>query len=157
MTAASLIEDRSTSTPAGLYIPQKLADRRFRLGVGPVARWLYVERAMGAHPGHGVGWEDFYQQLAQFGLALPQPAGYYGYSLALGSSELDLLCLTNAYRALAIGGRRQPIAPLVAPLHPAPSASPAQRQAIGLQAAFIVGDILSDSLPGHRPLASIAC
>jgi len=64
----------------------------------------------------------------------------------LGSSELDLLRLTNAYRALANGGRWQPIAPLVAPLHPAPSAPPAQRQAIGPQAAFIVGDILSDSL-----------
>ena len=65
-----------------------------------------------------------------------------------------MLRLTNAYRALANGGRWQPIAPLVAPLvaplaaasHPAPSAPPAQRQAIGPQAAFIVGDILSDSL-----------
>ena len=147
LTAASLIEDSAAhiNTGAGLYIPQNY-DRRFKGWVSARVALAASLNVPAVRTLAMVGVEDFYQQLAQFGLDLPQPAGYYGYSLALGSSELDLLRLTNAYRALANGGRWQPIAPLVAPLHPAPSAPPAQRQAIGPQAAFIVGDILSDSL-----------
>lgn len=147
LTAASLIEDSAAhiNTGAGLYIPQNY-DRRFKGWVSARVALASSLNVPAVRTLAMVGVEDFYQQLAQFGLDLPQPAGYYGYSLALGSSELDLLRLTNAYRALANGGRWQPIAPLVAPLHPAPSAPPAQRQAIGPQAAFIVGDILSDSL-----------
>ena len=147
LTAASLIEDSAAhiNTGAGLYIPQNY-DRRFKGWVSARVALASSLNVPAVRTLAMVGVEDFYQQLAQLGLGLPQPAGYYGYSLALGSSELDLLRLTNAYRALANGGRWQPIAPLVAPLHPAPSAPPAQRQAIGPQAAFIVGDILSDSL-----------
>ena len=147
LTAASLIEDSAAhiNTGAGLYIPQNY-DRRFKGWVSARVALAASLNVPAVRTLAMVGVEDFYQQLAQFGLDLPQPAGYYGYSLALGSSELDLLRLTNAYRALANGGRWQPIAPLVAPLHPAPSAPPAQRQAIGPQTAFIVGDILSDSL-----------
>ncbi len=37
--------------------------------------------------------------------SLVHPADYYGYSLALGSAEVSLLDLTNAYRVLANGGR----------------------------------------------------
>ena len=147
LTAASLIEDSAAhiNTGAGLYIPQNY-DRRFKGWVSARVALAASLNVPAVRTLAMVGVEDFYQQLAQFGLDLPQPAGYYGYSLALGSSELDLLRRSNAYRALANGGRWQPIAPLVAPLHPAPSAPPAQRQAIGPQAAFIVGDILSDSL-----------
>ena len=147
LTAASLIEDSAAhiNTGAGLYIPQNY-DRRFKGWVSARVALASSLNVPAVRTLAMVGVEDFYQQLAQLGLGLPQPAGYYGYSLALGSSELDLLRLTNAYRALANGGRWQPIAPLAAASHPAPSAPPAQRQAIGPQAAFIVGDILSDSL-----------
>ena len=147
LTAASLIEDSAAhiNTGAGLYIPQNY-DRRFKGWVSARVALAASLNVPAVRTLAMVGVEDFYQQLAQLGLGLPQPAGYYGYSLALGSSELDLLRLTNAYRALANGGRWQPIAPLAAASHPAPSAPPAQRQAIGPQAAFIVGDILSDSL-----------
>ena len=147
LTAASLIEDSAAhiNTGAGLYIPQNY-DRRFKGWVSARVALASSLNVPAVRTLAMVGVEDFYQQLAQLGLGLPQPAGYYGYSLALGSSELDLLRLTNAYRALANGGRWQPIAPLAAAPHPAPSAPPAQRQAIGPQAAFIVGDILSDSL-----------
>lgn len=149
LTAASLIEDSSAhiNTGSGLYIPQNY-DRRFKGWVSarvalaaslnvPAVRTLVM-----------VGVEAFYQQLAQFGLGLPQPAGYYGYSLALGSSELDLLRLANAYRALANGGRWQPVASAVVPgLAAAPAHLPSSgHQALSAQAAFIVGDILSDSV-----------
>jgi penicillin-binding protein 1C len=39
------------------------------------------------------------------GLPLKESGDYYGYSLALGSAEVPLLALTNAYRTLANGGR----------------------------------------------------
>ncbi len=144
LTAASLIEDSAAhiNTGAGLYIPQNY-DRRFKGWVSARVALASSLNVPAVRTLAMVGVEGFYQQLAQLGLGLPQPAGYYGYSLALGSSELDLLRLTNAYRALANGGRWQPIAPLVAPLaaapHPAPSAPPAQRQAIGPQGGVYRG------------------
>lgn len=39
-------------------------------------------------------------------MALNEPGTYYGYSLALGSAEVSLLALTNAYRTLANGVAR---------------------------------------------------
>ena len=49
--------------------------------------------------------QAFAHQLGAFGIALKEGGDYYGYSLALGSPEVSLLQLTNAYRALANGGR----------------------------------------------------
>lgn len=151
LTAASLIEDSAAhiSTSSGLYIPQNY-DRRFK-------GWVSVRVALASSLNVPavrtlvmVGPEDFHQQLAQLGVQLPQPAGFYGYSLALGSSEVDLLRLSNAFRALANGGRWQPVAaPVLAGAGGAvgESAAPAvSRQAVSAQAAFIVGDILADRL-----------
>jgi penicillin-binding protein 1C len=78
------------------------------------------------------------------GLPLRETGDYYGYSLALGSAELPLLALTNAYRTLANGGRFSEVA-IRPPASPAkgPAAAPA-RPALDPRAAFIVGDILSD-------------
>lgn len=66
-----------------------------------------------------------------------KPGSWYGYSLALGSADIDLLHLTNAYRTLANGGRHSPV---VFP----PGARPHFTQVLDARAAFIVGDILSD-------------
>ncbi len=44
-------------------------------------------------------------RLNALGLQLPETGGFYGPSLALGSADVTLLALTNAYRALANGGR----------------------------------------------------
>jgi len=145
LTAASLIEDSAAhiNTGAGLYIPQNY-DRRFKGWVSARVALAASLNVPAVRTLTMVGVEDFHQQLAQFGLHLPQPAGYYGYSLALGSSEVDLLRLANAFRALANGGLWQPVA---GPLPDAAAqALPPPHQAIGPQAAFIVGDILADSL-----------
>jgi len=82
--------------------------------------------------------DAFFAQLRRLGLALRESGGYYGYSLALGSGEVRLLELTNAYRALANGGRVSPVAY-------APGARAAFTQALDAGAAFIVGDILADA------------
>ena len=148
LTAASLIEDSAAhiNTGAGLYIPQNY-DRRFKGWVSARVALASSLNVPAVRTLTMVGVEDFYQQLAQFGLDLPQPAGYYGYSLALGSSEVDLLRLTNAFRALSNGGLWQPVAGLLADAAQVPSpALPPSHRAIGPQAAFIVGDILADSL-----------
>jgi penicillin-binding protein 1C len=147
LTAASLLEDAPThiATPAGLYIPQNY-DRRFK-------GWVSVRTALAASLNVPavrtlamVSPDAFAQQLQALGLALPQPGEYYGTSLALGSAEVSLLALTNAYRALANGGRWTPVR-----LQPGTAAArsaqgPTGTRALDAGAAFIVGDILADPL-----------
>ncbi|WP_174525283.1 penicillin-binding protein 1C [Hydrogenophaga palleronii] len=135
MTAASLLEDSPAAIPttSGLYIPQNY-DRRFK-------GWVSARTALAASLNVPavrtlvmVSPDAFHHQLGALGLPLPEPAGYYGYSLALGSAEVPLLSLTNAFRTLANGGRYGPV-----------GAPPAATPVIDPRAAFIVGDILSDS------------
>ena len=142
LTAASLIEDSPAqiATPGGLYIPQNY-DRQFK-------GWVSVRTALGASLNVPavrtlamVSPDAFFRQLRSLGLPLAESAGYFGYSLALGSSEVALLHLTNAYRVLANGGRYSPVAPLV---RPGDAAAAAPTQVLDAGAAFIVGDILSD-------------
>jgi penicillin-binding protein 1C len=142
LTAASLLDDSSAqiSTASGLYIPQNY-DRRFKGYISvrtalaaslnvPAVRTLVM-----------VSPEAFARQLRAAGLPLAQSGDYYGYSLALGSAEVSLLALTNAYRTLANGGRFGETRYLPAP----PAAQSGSTPAIDPRAAFIVGDILSDA------------
>ena len=144
LTAASLIEDSSAHIPtaSGLYIPQNY-DRQFK-------GWVSVRTALAASltvPAVRalvmVSPDAFFDQLRALGLPLRESGGYFGYSLALGSSEVPLLHLTNAYRVLANGGRFSPVAPALLPVAGAAPA-PAFTPALDAGAAFIVGDILSD-------------
>ena len=139
LTAASLLHDSPAqiATAGGLYIPQNY-DRQFK-------GWVSVRQALGSSLNVPavrtlvmVSPDAFFAQLRRLGLALRESGGYYGYSLALGSSEVRLLELANAYRALANGGRVSPVAY-------APGARAAFIQALDAGAAFIVGDILVDA------------
>jgi penicillin-binding protein 1C len=149
LTAASLLDDSSAqiSTASGLYIPQNY-DRQFKGHVSvrtalaaslnvPAVRTLVM-----------VSPASFARQLRVAGLPLAQNGDYYGYSLALGSAEVSLLGLTNAYRTLANGGRVGETRFLVAPMppsQPSPRGGKSNTPAIDPRAAFIVGDILSDA------------
>jgi penicillin-binding protein 1C len=84
--------------------------------------------------------ERFARRLVALGLPIRKPGGFYGYSLALGSAEVNLLALANAYRALANDGRVAPPRLLAA----GPPATPAT-QAMDPAAAWIVADILADN------------
>lgn len=141
LTAASLLDDSSAqiSTAGGLYIPQNY-DRHFKGLVSvrsalaaslnvPAVRTLVM-----------VGPEAFARQLRASGIQLRENGDYYGYSLALGSSEVSLLQLTNAYRTLVNGGRFSEAGSGLPR-----SAPPAFTQAIDAGASFIVGDILHDA------------
>ena len=170
LTAASLLNDSPAhlQTASGLYIPQNY-DRQFK-------GWVSARTALAASLNVPavrtlvmVSPEPFARQLGALGIVLKEGGGYYGYSLALGSAEVNLLQLTNAYRALANRGqwceaRLQPPALLPRPsgeragvrggavAREAAPPSPASgrgresgcRPALNPAAAFIVTDILAD-------------
>ncbi|MBV7535571.1 penicillin-binding protein 1C [Duganella sp. sic0402] len=139
ITAASLMDDTAIdiSTPSGMYIPQNY-DKNFKGYVSartslasslnvPAVRTLVM-----------TGMERFHERLHEVGLSsLTQPAEYYGYSLALGSAEVSLLELSNAYRALANGGMYD--APTLVP-----RAASTPRRVMDAKASFIISDILAD-------------
>jgi penicillin-binding protein 1C len=140
LTAASVLDDAPTRlhTPSGLYIPQNY-DHDFK---GPVS----VRTALGSslnvpavRTAVLVSPDRFARRLVALGLPIRKPGDFYGYSIALGSPEVTLLSLANAYRALANGGVAS--APR---LQPADSAPAAVRVMDGAS-SFIVADILSDN------------
>lgn len=152
LTAASLINDTPTDIPtaSGLYIPQNY-DRQFK-------GWVSVRTALAASLNVPavrtlvmVSPEAFFAQLQAVGLPLRESGGYFGYSLALGSSEVALLHLSNAFRTLANGGRFSPVAPALLSAQPK---TPAWQPALDAKAAFIVGDILSDNNARVRTFGS---
>jgi len=149
LSAASLIEDAPTHIPtaAGLYIPQNY-DRGFR-------GWVSVRTALASSLNIPavrtlamVSPDAFARQLVTLGLPLQETGDYYGLGLALGSAEVSLLTLSNAYRTLANQGRHSPVAGPLAGRPQTTTASGTHRtasvQAMDAAAAFIVGDILSD-------------
>ena len=142
-TAASLLEDSAAHIPtaSGLYIPQNY-DRSFK-------GWVSARTALAASLNVPavrtlvmVSPDAFFRQLQQVGLPLRESGDYFGYSLALGSAEVSLLALTNSFRTLANGGQYSPVAAIAQPRKPQPVKAV---QAIDARAAFIVGDILSDT------------
>jgi penicillin-binding protein 1C len=139
ITAASLLDDSPVDipTPAGLYVPQNY-DHDFKGFVStrtslasslnvPAVRTLLL-----------TGLERFHGRLHDVGLSsLTESADYYGYSLALGSAEVSLLELANAYRVLANGG-------VFSEATLRPRASAPARRVLDARASFIVADILAD-------------
>jgi penicillin-binding protein 1C len=80
----------------------------------------------------------FGQRLQALGIKLAHDGDYYGYSIALGSPEVTLASLANAYRALANAGS-------VSPLQARLAAKAALRTSVmDAAASFIVADILAD-------------
>ena len=146
LTAASLLDDSGAQlqTASGLYIPQNY-DHQFK-------GWVSARTALGASLNVPavrtlvmVSPDAFHKQLVRLGLPLKESGDFYGYSLALGSAEVSLLTLANAYRALGNGGRTSPTH--LTPQRPAPAPTPA---VLDPRAAFIVTDILADPLARAR-------
>lgn len=145
LTAASLVDDSPAqiNTASGLYIPQNY-DRQFK-------GWVSVRTALAASLNVPavrtlvmVTPDAFHRQLGAVGLPLRESGDYFGYSLALGSPEVPLLHLTNAFRTLANGGRMGPVAFATPPATTKAGAASATTPALDPRAAFIVGDILAD-------------
>jgi penicillin-binding protein 1C len=143
LTAASVLDDAPTRlhTPSGLYIPQNY-DHDFkgrvtvRTALGSSLNVPAVRTAVMVSP------ERFARRLVALGLPIRKPGDFYGYSIALGSPEVTLLSLANAYRALANGGLAS--APRLQPIADGAPA-PAGTRVMDAAASFIVADILADN------------
>jgi len=160
ITPATLLDDAPTqiNTAAGLYLPQNY-DRQFR-------GWVSARTALGAslnvpavRVASMLGPDALVQRFNEFGLALPEPGGYYGHALALGGAEVTLLALSNACRALANGGLWSPARLLPAGVgisargtataattsFARPVVNPTPRRVADAAATHLVTDILADN------------
>jgi penicillin-binding protein 1C len=139
LTAASLLEDSPLELPVfgGVYRPSNY-DRLFH---GLVTARVALASSLNVPAVRAlnlIGVDNLLQVLQAAGFEKLQSADYYGPSLALGSADISLWELANAYRCLANGGLWRPLR-----LKDDDPAGPA-RQALSPEAAFIVSDILSD-------------
>jgi penicillin-binding protein 1C len=139
LTPASLLDDSPADLDggSGAFMPRNY-DHRYR-------GWVSVRTALAsslnvpaARTGALVGPEPLFDKLNAAGLQLNESGGFHGLALALGSADVSLLQLTNAYRMLANGGQWLPVAGL------AGIAGRAQR-VFDARAVFQVTDILADS------------
>ncbi len=140
LTASSILDDTPLSimTPTGLYVPQNY-DNQFRGTVSvrtalasslnvPAVKTLLV-----------AGLIPFVERLKVVGFkSITEEPEFYGYSIALGSADVELWELVDAYHALAAGGER-----LGLKLAPRRGAVARTRVMDG-RAAFIISHILSD-------------
>ncbi|HKY89793.1 MAG TPA: transglycosylase domain-containing protein, partial [Nevskiaceae bacterium] len=140
ITAASLLDDAPVALEAGpgLYLPQNyerdykgLVSARTALAGSlniPAVRTLIL-----------AGIEPFRERLHQLGFVegLTESGDHYGFSLALGSAEVNLLEQANAYRTLANGGAWSPLRLSIPDFVRDAPAAPS-RQVIRPEAAWIV-------------------
>lgn len=141
LTAASLLDDSplNLATASGLYVPQNY-DQQF-------SGWVSVRTALASSLNiptvrtlEMVQVENFADRLRALGLPLDKATEHYGFSLALGSADVDLLSLTNAYRALANGGCYSPVR-----FVPSEAAVPLNCEPVlAADASWVVADILAD-------------
>lgn len=148
LTAASPLEDAplSIATSGGQYAPQNydlafrgLVSARYALASSlniPAVQTLKL-----------TGLDPFAARLQELGFAnLTEAADYYGYSLALGSLDVRLEELVNAYRSVANGGLRTPLrfTPVAPKVAAKETAKKNAKRVQSPQASFLVADILSD-------------
>ncbi|QQR80422.1 MAG: hypothetical protein IPJ69_14145 [Deltaproteobacteria bacterium] len=144
----SLIQDQPTSfhIPTNSeendsYMPQNF-DRRFHGAVTIREALANSYNVPAVVTLNDIGLSYYHEMLRRFGFSsITQAPTYYGLSITLGSAEVSLLELTNAYAALARGGKFLPyqtqnthLSTLSVPIH-------AQAQ----KAALLTTSILTDS------------
>ncbi len=141
LTAASVLDDApiDISVPGGIYQPRDY-DSEFR---GHVTARVALASSLNVPAVRVlslVGAEPFLSKLRQLGIKnLNEPGDFYGPSLALGSADVNLWELTNAYRTLANRGEwselrldreKKPLSPL--------------KNIFLKEAAYLISNILSD-------------
>ncbi len=144
----SRIQDQPTSfhVPAlteesASYMPQNF-DRRFH-GMVTIREALANSYNVPAVVTlNDIGLSYYHETLRRFGLtSLNRSPTYYGLAITLGSAEVSLMELTNAYAALARGGRFLPYR--MRPEVPVTSPLPVHPQA--MKAALLTTSILTDA------------
>jgi penicillin-binding protein 1C len=112
LTAASLLDDSplAIKTADAQYLPRNYSTQ--------FQGWVSVRRALASSLNVPavrtlamLDPDQFVQHLRAVGLpSVSKDGDFYGYSLALGSADVSLLELTNAYRTLANKGQYSPLA-----------------------------------------------
>ncbi len=139
LTPASLIDDSPLDIPVagGVYRPRNY-DNQFH---GTVTARIALASSLNV-PAVKIlnltGVDSFVDSLRQLGFEDIRTPEFYGPSLALGSADVALWDLVNAYRAIANGGVWSPLR--LTKDEPAGL----RKRVIGAPAAFLVSDILSD-------------
>jgi penicillin-binding protein 1C len=140
LTAASQLQDAplSIATGSGQYTPENY-DHAFR---GLVSARIALASSLNIPAVQTLrltGLDPFAARLGELGFSgLTEAADFYGYALALGSLDVRLAELVNAYRSLANGGLTTPL------LFMPGDKSPPPRRVQSAAAAFLVADILAD-------------
>ncbi len=139
LTPASLLEDTplEVAVQGGVYRPRNY-DEAFR---GLVSARTALASSLNVPAVRAldlVGTERLVERLRDLGFeGLVESGDWYGPSLALGSADVTLWDLVNAYRTLAQGG-------LASPLRIVPGDSAPARRVMPAAAAFLVADVLAD-------------
>ncbi len=142
ITPASVLDDSPFQLSAGgaLYQPQNY-DHAFR---GPVSVRTALASSLNVptvRVAAMLGPEALFDSLNRSGLRLSESAGYHGHALALGSADVALLDLSNAYRMLARQGLYSAVRWQAGTLPP--PAAP-DRRVLPAAVAWQVADMLAD-------------
>jgi len=141
LTPASILDDTPLDIAVfgGIYQPRNY-DAQFK---GPVTSRVALASSMNVPAVETlslVGIEPFLNKLRLLGIReLNESGDYYGPSLAVGSADVSLWELVNAYRTLANEGEwNEPRLTVEG------NGTPQRRRVFSREAAFLVADILSD-------------
>jgi penicillin-binding protein 1C len=141
LTPASLLDDSplDIAVISGIYQPRNY-DFHFK---GSVTTRIALASSLNVPAVKTlslVGIEPFLNKLRQVGIkGLNESADFYGPSLALGSADVSLWELTNAYRSLANEGVWSELR-----LIPRENHSDRKNRIFSKEASFLISDILSD-------------
>lgn len=141
LTPASLLDDSplDIAVVSGIYQPRNY-DSQFK---GFVTSRIALASSLNVPAVKTlslVGIEPFLNKLRQLGIkGLNESGDFYGPSLALGSADVSLWELTNAYRCLANEGQWSGVR-----LIPEGNGSARKKQIFSKEADFLISDILSD-------------
>ncbi|WP_284618283.1 penicillin-binding protein 1C [Aquabacterium humicola] len=145
LTPASLVHDAPADLDggSGAFMPRNY-DHRYRGWVSARTALAASLNVPAARTAALIGPEPLFDALNAAGLQLGESGGYHGLALALGTADVTLLQLTNAYRMLANQGRWSPVVGLAGASGTAPARG-GSRSVIDARTAFQIGDILADA------------
>lgn len=148
LTPVSLIDDSplDISVQGGTYRPQNY-DNRFHGMVTARTALASSLNVPAVKTLNLAGVDSFVDTLRLLGFGGIRTPEFYGPSLALGSADVTLWDLVNAYRALANGGVWSSLR-----LTAGDSVAPPKR-ALSAESAFMISDILSDRESRSRTFA----
>jgi len=141
LTPASLLDDSplDISVISGIYQPRNY-DSQFKGFVTSRTALASSLNVPAVKTLSLVGIEPFLNKLGQLGIkGLNESGDFYGPSLALGSADVSLWELTNAYRSLANEGVWSGLR-----LNSEENGSAQKKRIFSKEASFLISDILSD-------------